>query len=129
MSLASASSSNAFGVYLHVPFCNRRCDYCAFATWDDRPHLIDAYVEALRTEISRIAPTLPPATSAFIGGGTPSLLTPRQLASVLAEVTLAPGAEVTIECNPDTVDAARFIGYREAGVTRVSLGVQSMVPH
>src|SRR3954452_4409437 len=102
MSSPSGSPSNSFGVYLHVPFCNRRCDYCAFATWDDRPHLIGAYVEALRTEIRRVAPDLPAATSVFLGGGTPSLLTPAQLASVLDEVTLAPDAEVTIECNPDT---------------------------
>ena len=129
MSSASASSSNAFGVYLHVPFCNRRCDYCAFATWDDRPHLIGAYVDALCAEIERAMPDLPAATSVFLGGGTPSLLTPAHLASVLGELNLAADAEVTIECNPDTVDADKFVGYRTAGITRVSLGVQSMVDH
>src|SRR5256885_10695945 len=100
MSLASASSSNAFGVYLHVPFCNRRCDYCAFATWDDRPHLIGAYVEALCTEIRRAAPALPPATSVFLGGGTPPLLTPAPPVSVHDEVTLAPDARVPIKGYP-----------------------------
>lgn len=129
MSSVSVSPSSAFGVYLHVPFCIRRCDYCAFATWDDRPHLIDAYVDALRIEIRRAASTLPAATSVFLGGGTPSLLAPGFVASVLDELTLAPNAEVTIECNPDTVDIGRFRGYRAAGVTRVSLGAQSMVPH
>src|SRR5687767_13363642 len=129
MSSASASSSSAFGVYLHVPFCNRRCDYCAFATWDDRPHLIDAYVDALRGEMRAASPNLPPATSVFAGGGTPSLLPPEQMAAVLGELTIAPEAEVTVECNPDTVDAAKLAGYRAAGITRISLGVQSMVPH
>jgi oxygen-independent coproporphyrinogen-3 oxidase len=119
----------AFGVYVHVPFCLRRCDYCAFATWDDRPHLVGAYVDGLRQEISAAAPHLEPASSVFFGGGTPSLLTAEQLGGVLSEVPLAPGAEVTVECNPDTVSEEGLAGYRDAGVTRISLGVQSMVPH
>jgi oxygen-independent coproporphyrinogen-3 oxidase len=127
MSWGSASSSSAFGVYLHVPFCTRRCDYCAFATWDDRGHLVGQYVDGLVTDLRRA--DLAPATSVFLGGGTPSLLTPDQLARVLAEVPLVAGAEVTIECNPDTLDEAKLAGYRAAGVNRVSLGVQSMVPH
>jgi oxygen-independent coproporphyrinogen-3 oxidase len=126
---SASSSSHAFGVYVHIPFCSRRCDYCAFATWDDRSHLIDEYVDALRTEIRRAAPHLPAATSVFFGGGTPSLLTAAQLAAVLAEVELAPDAEVTVECNPDTLDGGKLDGFRGAGVTRISLGVQSMVPH
>lgn len=135
MSSASASSSSAlaktrtiFGVYAHVPFCARRCDYCAFATWDDRPHLLDAYVAGLRAEIRSAAPDLPPASSVFLGGGTPSLLTPTQLGAVLAELPLEAGAEITVECNPDTLDEAKLAGYRAAGVTRISMGVQSMVP-
>jgi putative oxygen-independent coproporphyrinogen III oxidase len=116
-----------FGVYVHVPFCTRRCDYCAFATWDDRPHLIADYAAALVADISRTE--VPPATSVFFGGGTPSLLTPAQLDDVLGAIELAPGAEVSVECNPDTLDLAKLRGYRDAGVTRISLGVQSMVPH
>jgi oxygen-independent coproporphyrinogen-3 oxidase len=129
MSWGSASSSSAspFGVYLHVPFCTRRCDYCAFATWDDRGHLLDEYVDGLVADLRRS--DTPAATSVFLGGGTPSLLSPDQLAAVLAEVPVVPGAEVTIECNPDTLDEAKLAGYRAAGVNRVSLGVQSMVPH
>jgi len=116
-----------FGAYVHVPFCTRRCDYCAFATWDDRLHLIDDYVGALVAEIGRT--DVPPATSVFFGGGTPSLLTPDQLGAVLDALAIADGAEVTVECNPDTVDVAKLRGYRAAGVTRISLGVQSMVAH
>jgi oxygen-independent coproporphyrinogen-3 oxidase len=75
-----------------------------------------------------VADGLPAATTVFVGGGTPSLLTPAQLGCVLAEVPRRPGAEVTVECNPETVSEARLAGYAEAGVTRISLGVQSLVP-
>jgi oxygen-independent coproporphyrinogen-3 oxidase len=121
------SGPGAFGVYLHVPFCLRRCDYCAFATWDDRGHLLDRYVDGVLRELASVV--LPPVTSVFLGGGTPSLLAPDQLARWLDAVPLAAGAEVTVECNPDTVDGARLAGYRQAGATRISLGVQSMVDH
>jgi oxygen-independent coproporphyrinogen-3 oxidase len=115
-----------FGVYIHVPFCARRCDYCAFATWTDKGELVDRYLAACRTEIQRAS--LPPATSVFFGGGTPSLVPGPALMAVLAAVPLAPGAEVTVECNPDTVTADLLAAYRDGGVTRLSFGVQSMVP-
>ena len=117
------------GAYVHIPFCLRRCDYCAFATWDDRLSLIDDYVDGVRREISTVSSSLEPLTSVFFGGGTPSLLSPGALASIIGGLPLAPGAEVTVECNPDTVDVATLAGYRDAGVNRISLGVQSMVPH
>jgi putative oxygen-independent coproporphyrinogen III oxidase len=120
--------SDAFGVYVHIPFCIRRCDYCAFATWDDRPHLIAEYVDAVAAELGRLHDDRR-ATSVFFGGGTPSLLTPAQLSELLTRIDRAPGAEVTVECNPDTVDAGTLRQYRDAGVTRISLGVQSMVTH
>jgi putative oxygen-independent coproporphyrinogen III oxidase len=116
-----------FGAYVHVPFCTKRCDYCAFATWDDRFDLVDRYVAGLRQEIGDAA--IGPVETVFFGGGTPSLLTPEQLGSVLGALELRPGAEVTVECNPDTVDLEKLAGYRAAGVNRISLGVQSMVPH
>jgi putative oxygen-independent coproporphyrinogen III oxidase len=116
-----------FGVYVHIPFCSRRCEYCAFATWTDRHHLMADYASACRREV--VSAGLPPATSVFFGGGTPSLLPGDLLASVLEVITVAPGAEVTIECNPDTVGPALLAGYKRAGVTRLSFGVQSMVPH
>ncbi len=119
----------AFGVYIHVPFCAVRCDYCDFATFDDRGHLIDAYVDACIVDLRRHSREVPAATSAFFGGGTPSLLTPDQVARLLAGIDLAPGAEVTLEANPDSVDAESLVGYRAAGVTRLSLGVQSTQAH
>ncbi len=121
--------ATAFGVYVHVPFCTRRCDYCAFATWDDRADRIAAYLDALAAEIDQaVAAGLPRATSVFFGGGTPSLLPGRAIRRVLAAIPRAPEAEVTVECNPETLDPVKLGAYRDAGVTRLSLGVQSMVP-
>jgi len=116
-----------FGVYVHVPFCRARCDYCAFATWTDKDHLIGEYVAALHDELARrrAAGTIRTATSVFFGGGTPSRLPAGDLCSVLDAVERADGAEVTVECNPEDADAARLAAYRAAGVTRLSLGIQS----
>lgn len=123
----AAGEHGQFGVYLHIPFCAKRCDYCAFATWTDRHHLMADYAAACRREIATAS--LPAATSVFVGGGTPSLLPADLLASILADVALAPGAEVTVECNPDDITVARLEAYRAAGVNRISMGVQSTVPH
>ncbi|HEX9991315.1 MAG TPA: radical SAM family heme chaperone HemW [Acidimicrobiales bacterium] len=125
----TAGTGRPFGAYVHVPFCAARCDYCAFATWTDRGHLVDRYLLAVRTEVERaVADGLPPVTSVFFGGGTPSLVPAAALVDVLAALPLAPGAEVTVECNPDTVTAGLLATYRAGGVGRLSLGVQSMVP-
>lgn len=121
----------SLGVYVHIPFCATRCDYCDFATWTDRGALIDDYVEACRADVVgwRDRGVLAAATSVFFGGGTPSLLPAERLLSILAEIPLAAGAEVTVECNPDSAEAEKLAAYREGGVTRPSFGVQSMQPH
>jgi putative oxygen-independent coproporphyrinogen III oxidase len=116
-----------FGVYVHIPFCSKRCDYCAFATWTDRHHLMASYAAACRAELA--AADLPAATSVFFGGGTPSLLPARELVSILDAVDRAAGCEVTVECNPETVTAPLLAAYAAAGVNRLSFGAQSMVPH
>jgi oxygen-independent coproporphyrinogen-3 oxidase len=118
------------GVYVHIPFCSHRCDYCDFATWTDRGHLVDRYLDACLLHLRRLeaAGLLEPATSVFLGGGTPSLVAGESLARVLAGIPVAPGAEVTVECNPDSIDAAKLVCYVDAGVNRVSFGVQSMDP-
>jgi putative oxygen-independent coproporphyrinogen III oxidase len=122
------SGPEPFGVYVHVPFCTKRCDYCAFATWTDRDHLRQSYVDAVVADIGRsFARGLPTATSVFVGGGTPSLLTGPQMAAILGEIRVCTDAEITIECNPDTVSVELFDAYRAAGVNRLSFGVQSMV--
>lgn len=119
-----------FGVYIHVPFCSRRCDYCAFATWDDRHELTKSYMDALHDEINRaVGDGLAVSQTIFVGGGTPSLVPAEMLAKVIAAVPRTADAEVTVECNPDNVDDALLSAYRDAGVNRISLGVQSMVPH
>ena len=118
-----------FGVYVHVPFCASRCDYCDFATWTDRAHLMDAYVDACVADLERRREEgHPPATSVFFGGGTPSILPADRLVRILDAVPRAAGAEVTVECNPDSVDREKLAAYRAAGVDRLSFGAQSMVP-
>jgi oxygen-independent coproporphyrinogen-3 oxidase len=116
-----------FGIYVHIPFCAHRCDYCDFATWTDRGHLIDQYLDACIADVA--ARDLPPATSVFFGGGTPSLLPAAQLVRILDAIARTDDCEVTVECNPDSVDPAKLAAYARAGVNRLSFGVQSMVPH
>ena len=120
-----------FGVYVHVPFCRERCDYCAFATYTDRDHLMERYADACILDVRRVfaGAGLPVPTSIFFGGGTPSRLRPETLCRVLDAIPRVAGAEVTVECNPEDADAAHLDTYRRAGVTRVSFGLQSTHAH
>jgi putative oxygen-independent coproporphyrinogen III oxidase len=128
-----------FGLYIHVPFCATRCGYCDFNTYTPaelggaNP---DGWLAALRTELRLAAAHLgqpPPVETVFVGGGTPSLLGAAGLTAVLDAVrdhfTLAPGAEVTTESNPESTSPAFFAALRRAGYTRISLGMQSTAPH
>jgi putative oxygen-independent coproporphyrinogen III oxidase len=122
-----------FGVYVHVPFCLARCHYCDFVTYTGMEGLRRPYAAALLEEaalaVAALGPEPPVVTSVFVGGGTPTLLPAEDLARVLdrlrALLAFAPGAEVTVEANPETVDAAMAAGLAAAGVTRVSMGAQS----
>ncbi|GAB3492819.1 radical SAM family heme chaperone HemW [Amycolatopsis cihanbeyliensis] len=129
-----------FGVYVHVPFCATRCGYCDFNTYTagelGSSSSPGSWLEALRRELDLAAARLggpPRADTVFVGGGTPSLLGAGGLASVLdavrASFGLADGAEVTTESNPESTSPEFFTGIREAGYTRVSLGMQSAAPH
>jgi putative oxygen-independent coproporphyrinogen III oxidase len=122
---------NAFGVYVHIPFCRERCDYCAFATYTDRDHLMERYAEACIDDLNRHLATndWPKATSVFFGGGTPSRLAPELLVRILAAIPRSDDAEVTVECNPEDADAEHLGTYRDGGVTRVSFGLQSTQAH
>ena len=79
--MSDALPAQPFGVYIHIPFCAKRCDYCAFATWTDRGHLQQQYLHALRSDIERAR--LPAVSSVFVGGGTPTLVDPAELGEVL----------------------------------------------
>ena len=119
-----------FGVYVHIPFCRHRCDYCAFATWTDRDHLIEAYVDAVVHDISnKVRDGMPAADTVFFGGGTPTRIAPDLLTRIVRAIPVAVNAEITVECNPDDVTAEMMLEYATAGVNRISMGVQSMVPH
>jgi putative oxygen-independent coproporphyrinogen III oxidase len=131
------SPGGLFGIYVHVPFCITRCGYCDFNTYTPaelggvNP---DAYLQVLRSELELAASQLgsPPVQTVFVGGGTPSLLGPARIATVMDAVRdnfeLAPDAEVTTEANPESAWPDFFEAARTAGFTRVSLGMQSVSP-
>ena len=127
------SSDQAFGVYVHWPFCLSKCPYCDFNS-HVRHAAIDEprFLRAFQTEIASTAQRIGPRTvsTVFLGGGTPSLMQPETVGAILDSIgkhwAVAPDVEVTLEANPTSVEATRFRGYRAAGVNRVSLGVQSL---
>jgi len=119
------------GLYVHIPFCETKCIYCDFYSIESFRQYND-FLSALHNEIAMRAVALPDDTvfhSLFFGGGTPSLLTDVQMGGILealrSRFRIASDAEVTVECNPGTVDAEKLRGYRDAGVNRLSFGVQS----
>lgn len=122
------------GLYVHLPFCARRCHYCDFNTYAGLESLVPAYVEALKADLDAcLAQGLKAAPgglrSVYFGGGTPTLLAPEQLAEALAAAAagfgLASGAEVSVEANPGTVDAGSLARLRDAGFNRISFGFQA----
>lgn len=138
----SIDRSTPFGVYLHVPFCRVRCGYCDFNTYtagELRGARQDEYADTLLREVDLAcgvlvdAGAIRPASTVFFGGGTPTLLPAGDLSRMLDGVRttfgIAPGAEVTVEANPDTVSDAVAAELAAAGVTRLSIGMQSAVPH
>ncbi len=121
-------------LYVHLPWCLKKCPYCDFNSheWRKDGELpTEAYLDALRSDLEAALPLIwgRRVVSIFIGGGTPSLFPPaaieRLLADIRARVQLEPGCEITLEANPGTFEKDRFRGFREAGVTRLSIGVQS----
>ncbi|HXD99736.1 MAG TPA: radical SAM family heme chaperone HemW [Candidatus Acidoferrum sp.] len=126
---------HSLGLYVHVPFCTKRCFYCSFNTAPlERPAEMRRYVDAIRREVTLLAGTAWAQRVAietiFFGGGTPSLLEPEDMAGLLdavrARFTVAEGVEVTVECNPESVSRDKLARYRGAGVNRISMGVQSL---
>jgi putative oxygen-independent coproporphyrinogen III oxidase len=135
--------SHPFGVYLHVPFCASRCGYCDFNTYTaaelrgssgaDRTSFVDAAIAELDLAAAVLAGRVPQVDTIFVGGGTPTVLPADDLGHLVGNVTsrfsLAEGAEITTEANPESIDAAGLARLVELGFTRISFGMQSAVPH
>jgi len=121
-------------LYIHLPWCIKKCPYCDFNSHAAQGIPEAAYIDALLLDLEQALPDIwgRRIHTVFFGGGTPSLFSAEGIDRILTGVRtltqLTPGAEITLEANPGTVEAAKFAGFREAGVTRVSLGIQSFNP-
>jgi putative oxygen-independent coproporphyrinogen III oxidase len=129
----TATSEQAFGVYVHWPFCLSKCPYCDFNSHVRHADIDEArFARAFAREIETTAERIPGrrVSSIFLGGGTPSLMAPQTVGAILDAIgkswPVADDVEVTLEANPTSVEATRFRGYRAAGINRVSLGVQAL---
>ena len=129
------SSRRPIGLYIHIPFCVRKCTYCDFATWAGRENEIPRYVDAVIGEITRRGKETghPKADTIFLGGGTPSLLDESQITRVLEALheafQIESGAEITCEANPETLTPSFARAARKAAVNRISMGAQSKQPN
>lgn len=135
ITLSGLTNPPPLSLYIHIPWCVRKCPYCDFNSHEARQEIPEAaYVDALIADLEQATPLVwgRKIRSVFFGGGTPSIFSAESIDKILSHVRmLTPleyGAEVTLEANPGTVDIANFKGYREAGVNRVSLGIQSFQP-
>lgn len=131
MRLLVYSNMTPVAVYLHVPFCSTKCTYCAFNTYIQLEHLIEPFVTALIAEIRLVGRSQPglDVHTIFFGGGTPSLLTPEQYARIFAALrevyNIYPGAEITLEANPNDLHRDYTTALRQVGFNRISIGMQS----
>jgi putative oxygen-independent coproporphyrinogen III oxidase len=132
---AARAGQKGFGVYVHVPFCASRCGYCDFNTYTSSEAGQEGYLDAVLGELRLAGKVISPdrVDTVFVGGGTPTLLDPADLARILDGIDetwgLAPGAEVTTEANPESVTPESLRALRRAGFTRISLGMQSASAH
>ena len=126
--MANPAAPRTTSLYIHVPFCAQKCEYCAFYSEASSGELINRYVAALVCELEIVADDLQPKTI-FCGGGTPSLLNLRQWETILRameKLNLLGAEEFTVECNPATVSADKAKLFRDFGINRISMGVQSL---
>ena len=129
--MAPLPSDAPLGIYIHIPFCAHICPYCDFNTYSGQEALIPRYVAALERDLSARSVDFRgrEVSSIFLGGGTPSLLTVQQIAGLLSTVhgayNIQTDAEISLEANPNSVDEAYLSGLREAGINRLSLGIQT----
>lgn len=115
------------GIYVHIPFCKRKCDYCDFISYSNKDLKIEEYIEAVKKEIEllKIKSTI---TTVYIGGGTPSYIESKYIKEIIKEISaknLSKEAEITIEVNPGTVTLKKLRDYKEAGINRLSIGLQT----
>ncbi len=114
------------GVYIHIPFCKKRCNYCDFYTFGENNSVPDDYIKAVKKEILKY--NLSHCPTIYFGGGTPSLLSVSQLEDILSVLPFDKATEITLEANPETLDFEKLSGYYKAGVNRLSIGVQTANP-
>ena len=119
-----------FSLYIHIPFCETKCYYCAYNTYSFHKEQVKTYLDALQTEMALYAPETYPLKTIFIGGGTPSILSAHDLKQLLTNIhrhfQICPDAEITVECNPGTVNSEKLCVMQDGGVNRLSLGLQAM---
>lgn len=141
--MAASASQSELSFYIHIPYCVKRCGYCDFNTYTPAELKVESslteisrdYIDLMLGEISmaRTFSTASKVPTIFFGGGTPSLMEPRDLKRVIdaidTQFELTQDCEITLEANPDTITKERLIGYRDAGINRLSIGMQSAVPH
>ena len=125
--------SNNFGIYIHIPFCVKKCSYCDFISFSNRDNLIGKYIEALKNEIERFDFSKYIVTTIYIGGGTPSYLNAKYIIEILTLLRNKlvnnkiawKDLEITIEMNPGTVSKEKLKNYKMLGINRLSIGLQS----
>ena len=128
-------SKQTLGIYIHIPFCVRKCNYCDFLSFCDKEYLHRPYVDALKREITAWAREYGKKeknyiiTTVYFGGGTPSSPEASYIEEIMSEFrngfTVSKDCEITLECNPGTVDAEKFRSYYNIGINRLSMGLQS----
>ena len=119
--------NNEIGVYVHIPFCKKKCDYCDFISYCNKDNLIEDYVQAVKAEIQsqNIKPEI---TTIYIGGGTPSYIDSKYIIEILEKIkekNVSSNAEITIEVNPGTVTKEKLEDYIKSGINRISIGLQT----
>ena len=120
---------NKLGIYVHIPFCKRKCKYCDFVSFTCEEHLIDNYFDALEKEIENCNIENREISTIYIGGGTPSFCDSKYIVRLMSllkyKFRIKEDAEITIEVNPGTVSKEKLLDYKKAGINRLSIGLQS----
>lgn len=126
---------NSIALYIHIPFCEKKCHYCDFNSYSGKNHLVDDYIKALKKEMQQYGEIIKghSVATVFFGGGTPSILTGEQMAEIMETLrryyTLEEQAEISMEANPGTLNFHKLKAYYESGINRLSMGLQSCQNH